>query len=143
MSIVVGVRDTRVGRLAVGRAVDEARLRGGPLVLVAGVEFPRSEEGAVRYEQQRRELIELLETHAAGLSHEEFEVMVRVPRAPTSAADTVLQVAEEVDATLIVVGLRRRSAVGKAFLGSTAQDIILGAQCPVLGVKLPRSVEVG
>ena len=39
------------------------------------------------------------------------------------------------DAELVVVGLQRRSPVGKALLGSNAQRIILGASCAVLAVR--------
>jgi len=44
-------------------------------------------------------------------------------------------VAEETAADFIVIGLRRRSPVGKLFLGSQAQQILLDAPCPVLAVK--------
>jgi nucleotide-binding universal stress UspA family protein len=47
----------------------------------------------------------------------------------------VLGVAEEVGAELLVVGLHRRSPVGKALLGSNAQQILLNARCPVLAVR--------
>jgi nucleotide-binding universal stress UspA family protein len=49
------------------------------------------------------------------------------------AADEVLRVAEEADAS--VIGLRRRSAVGKLLMGSAAQRILLDAQRSVLAVK--------
>ena len=47
----------------------------------------------------------------------------------------VLEVARETDAALIVVGVRHRSPVGKALMGSVGQRILLDARCPVLAVK--------
>lgn len=51
------------------------------------------------------------------------------------AAEAVLEAAENLGADVIVIGIRRRSAVGKLIAGSTAQRIILGADCPVIAVK--------
>lgn len=53
-------------------------------------------------------------------------------------AEDVLNVAEEVGAELIVIGLRHRTPVGKLIMGSTAQSILLDAHCSVLAVKIPR-----
>jgi len=50
-------------------------------------------------------------------------------------ADDLIAVAEEVAADFIVIGLRRRTAVGKLILGSNAQRVLLEATCPVLAVK--------
>jgi nucleotide-binding universal stress UspA family protein len=54
-----------------------------------------------------------------------------------SPADVVLDEARELEAELVVVGLRRRSRVGKVLLGSTAQTVILEAPCPVMAVRAP------
>ena len=53
--------------------------------------------------------------------------------------DQILNLAQETNAELIVIGLRRRTPVGKLIMGSQAQTILLEAECPVLAVKAPTS----
>ena len=69
---------------------------------------------------------------AAGLDHE-----IHRSLESTSAAEAILQAARDTAADLIVIGVRRRSPVGKLFLGSVTQSIILHADVPVLVVKAP------
>ena len=56
-------------------------------------------------------------------------------REDPDAADELLDTSEELGAKVIVVGIKRRSAVGKLLLGSNAQRILLGADVPVIAVK--------
>lgn len=49
--------------------------------------------------------------------------------------DQVLEAAEASAASMIVLGVRRRSPVGKLLMGSVSQRVILGAECAVLAVK--------
>lgn len=49
----------------------------------------------------------------------------------------VVSFAKATDADLLVVGGRRRSPTGKAVFGSTAQEVLLDAPCPVTFVKRP------
>lgn len=79
-------------------------------------------------EAELAHVIEILDEE--GVDHE-----VRHLRSGALPADVVLEVAEEVGASLIVVGLRRRTPVGKLVLGSTPQQILLRAGCPVLAIK--------
>jgi len=50
-------------------------------------------------------------------------------------AAQIVSLAKEEDADLVVVGGRRRSPTGKAVFGSTAQEILLDAPCPVTYVR--------
>ena len=54
-------------------------------------------------------------------------------------ADDLIATAEEVGAQLVVLGLRRRSPVGKLILGANAQRVLFDAPCPVLTVKPGRA----
>jgi len=67
---------------------------------------------------------------AAGL-----DVDVRHLEQVKDPADAITSVAEEVKASLIVLGAKRRSPVGKLLLGSTVQRVLLDADCAVLVVK--------
>jgi nucleotide-binding universal stress UspA family protein len=68
------------------------------------------------------------------LAAEGLDVVVRHD-VVDDVADAVIAAADEERATLIVVGIRHRTPVGKLLLGSVAQRIILEAHCPVLAVK--------
>ena len=54
------------------------------------------------------------------------------------ASEEIVRAADEARADLIVIGLRHRSPVGKLLMGSTAQSVLLDAECPVLAVKGER-----
>lgn len=49
--------------------------------------------------------------------------------------DSIVGLAEEANADLVIVGGRRRSPAGKAVFGSTAQKVMLSAPCPVTFVR--------
>jgi len=123
-TIVVGYVAKPEGEAALQKALEEATLRGGRLVLVSAQRSAGDGEA---------ELVGARETLAAsGIEHE-----VRVTTGSFEPAEDLLAVAEELGAGLIVIGLRRRTPVGKLLLGSNAQRILLDAQAPVLAVKVP------
>lgn len=129
-TIVVGYVPKAEGRAALRRAAEEAKLRDMRLVVVnshrGGREF--DDQDAVQSEAQLEEVRS--ELRSAGV---EFEVRQLVRG--LDPADDLVNVATEVEADIIVIGLRRRSPVGKLILGSNAQRVLLDAPCPVLAVK--------
>ena len=129
-TIVVGYVPKPEGHAALRRAAEEAQLRDARLVVVnshrGGREFDR--EDAVETEEDLDQIRE--ELRRAGVEHE-IRQLVR----GMDPADDLVNVATEVGAEFIVIGLRRRSPVGKLILGSNAQRVLLDAPCPVLAVK--------
>jgi len=49
--------------------------------------------------------------------------------------ENLVKFAEDNQINEIIVGVRRRSKVGKLLMGSTAQHVILNAPCPVVSIK--------
>jgi nucleotide-binding universal stress UspA family protein len=128
-AIVVGYVDKPEGRAALRRAAEEAGRRGFPLILVQAVPDSTSTvSAAVSTLAHDTALTGTLA--AVGIEH-----TVRDIPAGDDYADGLIAIAEEVAADMIVIGLRRRSPVGKLILGSNAQRILLDAPCPVLAVK--------
>ena len=62
-------------------------------------------------------------------------VNYEVQAALGKTAERIVKKADTIDADLIIVGGRTRSATGKALFGSTAQRVLLEAACPVTFVK--------
>jgi nucleotide-binding universal stress UspA family protein len=129
-TIVVGYVPKPEGHAALRRAAEEALLRDAKLVVVnshrGGREFDLDD--SIRSEAELEQIRDQLTK--AGVSHE-IRQLVR----GMDPADDLIQVAADVQADFIVIGLRRRSPVGKLILGSNAQRILLDASCPVLAVK--------
>lgn len=53
----------------------------------------------------------------------------------TDPVHRVIDVAESVRADLVVIGMQKRSATLKLFIGSHARDVLVDAPCPVVSVK--------
>jgi nucleotide-binding universal stress UspA family protein len=130
VAIVVGYVATKEGRAALKRAAEECVLRGTKLVVISshrgGRDFDADE--ATQFEAELARIGSMLDDQ--GLEHE-----VRQLVRGNDPAEDLISVAEQEQADFIVIGLRRRSPVGKLILGSNAQRILLDASCPVLAVK--------
>ena len=133
-TVVVGYVATPEGEAALDRAVEEARLRQGSLLVVC------SHRGDPGRHQDSGEHDAEVETVSARLEGTGVSYEVRTLARGFEPAEDLLSLAEASGAELIVIGLRRRTPVGKLILGSNAQRVLLDAQCPVLAVKAEAGV---
>ncbi|WP_151082603.1 universal stress protein [Nocardioides cynanchi] len=130
-AVVVGYVAKPEGEAAVEQGIAEAKLRGVSLIVVNSQRGGREydDDASLRTEHDLTSLEEKLK--ASGVEHE-----VRHLVRGFEPAEDLISIAEATDADLIVIGLRRRTPVGKLILGSNAQRILLDAPCPVLAVKV-------
>ncbi len=134
MAVIVGYIASDEGRAALKYGVDEAIRRQEPLQVVHS---ERTGKGAGA--DSTRAFVRELETAEKTLG----EAGVALERLDfdrgNDPAEDLVEVAEAAEkagqSAVIVIGLRRRTPVGKLLLGSNAQRILLEAPCPVIAVK--------
>ena len=128
MTIVVGYVPTPEGEAALSAAISEAQRREEPLHLI------NTSRGDVLADKRYASEDALDQVRArldrTAVPHE-IHQLVR----GKEAAEELVEEADRLKASLIVIGLRRRTATGKFLMGSQAQRILLDANCPVLAVK--------
>lgn len=128
MTVLVGFVPTAEGQAAFDVGLAEARRRGEPLLVLNSPRGGAPVSADVAAPDRVAELTRRAADAGVALD-------VRQDAHEGDLADEVVRVAEDVDASVIVIGLRRRSPVGKLLMGSTAQRILLDANRPVLAVK--------
>ena len=129
MKILVGYVPTPEGEAALDAAGAEAVLRGASVLLL------NTSRGDAYLDRRYASADELAEAEAR-LRKQGVEVTIQQADGSNDVAAELLKAAAAEDVTLIVIGLRRRSPVGKLILGSTAQRVLLDSPVPVLAVKI-------
>ncbi|MFA9431904.1 universal stress protein [Egicoccus sp. AB-alg2] len=131
MSVVVGFAERPEAERALQVAADEARLHDLPLhvVHIAKVGVGQDDNESILSHRERLSAIEA-KYQAEGLDCTAREVF-----AQGRVSEALIEEARDRAASLLVIGIRSRSAVGKLLVGSVAQEVIMGAACPVLSVK--------
>ena len=132
MTIAVAYAGGESSKAALRVAVEEARIRKMTLVVI-------STTSGRDYQAPRYGGADTLHDLEQALRATGVSFVIRQPIA-SDVVEGVLEEADRVRAALLVVGLRRRSAVGKVLLGSLAQQMVLDASMPVLAVP-PAVVE--
>jgi nucleotide-binding universal stress UspA family protein len=147
-TIVVGVDYSELGELALEQAVQAGRAHAHVRLHVVHViggaaSAPHVgtvvEPDEVRESERLREHIEsVLARHRdapadAPAPFERLSTHIRL----YGAAESIAQLAEDVEADLVVVGTHGRRGVARVFLGSVAEGVVRLAPCAVLVVR-PR-----
>ena len=116
MSVLVAVPDSREGIAALAAGVAEADLLNTDLIVV-------------------NLALKALDTSSLPTGTQ-VKVIERAGRSDRDPAEAVLDEIKTHDVTRLVMGLERRTPVGKALLGSTSQRLLLDPPVPVVAVKL-------
>ena len=128
MTILVAYVPRPEGQAALDKGMEIARRRQERLVVV-NASPGGNQEDLSKADAQEVERVEALLADS-GLDAE-FKQFIR----GKSAVDEVEALVDTLQVSLLVIGLRKRTAVGKLILGSVAQDLLLLVSCPVLAVK--------
>jgi nucleotide-binding universal stress UspA family protein len=131
VNIVVGLKEGLPHESLLELATSVARA-GGRIHLVTLVKVGTREDEPYRLARARRDV----EAHAETLRARGYEVTHDVGLIVVAAAADLLRIASDRSSDLIVIGLAKRTRVGKALMGSDAQRVLLGAECPVLVSQL-------
>ena len=130
MEIMVGYDDSRVAKNALDIAMKHAQAFNARVhivtSMVSGIDIPRKEFDRIEKKLKYAESL-FKDKNISCKTH----LLVR----GLKAGEDLVQFAKDTDIDEIVIGIKRRSKVGKLLFGSTAQYIILHAPCPVLTIK--------
>ena len=131
MTIVIGYVPSQVGEAALEAGLAEAVARGDEVVILNSPRRRSTVDG---------ELIDAAAADALVARAAALGVSARVDQSDhgDDIVETFAEVASSAGARLVVIGMRRRSPVGKLVTGSDAQRLLLDLDVPILAVKPAR-----
>ena len=128
MTILVAYAPRPEGQAALDKGIEIAKRQNERLLVVNASLGGHSEDPAMADSQDIERIEALL---AASGVDAEFKMFVR----GHSAVEEIEALVESLPVSMLIIGLRKRTAVGKLIMGSVAQDILMTVSCPVLAVK--------
>jgi nucleotide-binding universal stress UspA family protein len=130
MKFLVAYNGSPESRAALEQALSLAAVLDAKVIVITSMEGGRSEkpEEIARVNQELKRVEQQLQD--TGVEHEVLEMARGL-----SPGEDIVFFAEENEIDQIFVGIEKKSKTRKLLLGSTAQYIILKANCPVTTVK--------
>jgi nucleotide-binding universal stress UspA family protein len=137
--ILVATEGSREAELALTTAADLAKSPDSELHVVHVGELPliyHPERHAYRagYEEHEKEAQQLLEAQVdriEGVGTTEAQAHLRMGRAD----EEIVELAQSIDAGLIVMGSRGQGRLRRALVGSVSESVVRHAHCPVTIVR--------
>lgn len=129
MTILVGYVPRPEGQAALDKGIQIAKRRNERLVVVNVTPGGRKEDPAFADAHDFERVQKLLASTGLNAEVKQF---VR----GNNAVAEIEALVESLDVSVLIIGLRKRSAVGKLIMGSVAQELLLSVSCPVLAVKV-------
>lgn len=128
MTILVAYVPRPEGQTALEKGIELARQTQENLIVVNATPGGAHDDPA-RADAQDVERVELL-LSVSGIKAE-FKQFVR----GKNAVEELEELVDQHQVSVLVIGLRKRTAVGKLILGSMAQEILMSISCPILAIK--------
>ena len=128
MTILVAYVPRPEGQAALDKGIEVAQRRNEHLIVVNASPGGKKEDPSFADVQDFERVQKLLAD--TGLNAE-LKQYVR----GNSAVEEIEAMVESLQVSLLIIGLRKRSPVGKLIMGSVAQELLLSVSCPVLAVK--------
>jgi len=128
MTILVAYVPRPEGKAALEKGMEIAGRRKERLVVVNASPGGGKEDPSMADVQDVERVEKLLATSGLDATFKQF-VRGKGP------VEEIEEMIESLQVSLLIIGLRKRTPVGKLFLGSVAQEILLSVPCPVLAVK--------
>ena len=130
MKIMVGYEHNNASEVSLKTAIEHARAFAAEVLLVTSM-VSGDEPDIEAIAEAEKDLIKAKKyCEDAGVASE-THLLIR----GFEPGEDLVMFAQEQDVDEIIIGIKRRSKVGKFLFGSTAQVVILDAHCPVLAVK--------
>lgn len=130
MKILVAYRGSNVGKDLLDLAAQHAKAFGAEVLLITSL--PGGDRTTT---EQASEAEEGLETARKALADQGVAAETHLLVRGKTPGEDVVSFASEHSCSEILIGVKSRSKMGKILFGSTAQYVILKADCPVVSVK--------
>jgi nucleotide-binding universal stress UspA family protein len=128
MTILVAYVPRPEGQAALDKGIEISKRENERLVVVNASPGGTKEDASMADIQDAERVQQMLAK--AGINAE-FKQFVR----GKNAVEEIEALVESLHASLLIIGIRKRTPVGKLIMGSVAQEILLSVSCPVLAVK--------